>query len=169
MRTVLAFTTALALLVPLSGHAGKSLIAEQIVDIDAPPAKVWAIVKNYDALPTWHPAFKGDVIKSGQNNTVGAVRTLTLGSGESFDEELLCFSDKRMTFRYRIVGDSPFPLAKYVSSMTVGKTKDGKARIVWQGRFENKPGSGKTDGEVLQLIDGAYKSGLDNVKKLAEQ
>jgi ligand-binding SRPBCC domain-containing protein len=169
MRKILAFAAALTLLAPFGACAGKGLMSEQSMEINAPPAKVWAIVKDYDALQKWHPAFKGDVIKSGQNNTKGAVRTLTLGSGESFDEELLSYSEKKMTFRYKIIGDSPFPVVKYVSSMSVGKAKGGKTRIVWQGKYENKPGSGKTDQEVVEMLDGAYKAGLENVKKLAEQ
>jgi hypothetical protein len=41
--------------------------------------------------------------------------------------------------------------------------------VIWQGTFNNKPGSGKSDEEVVEMLNGAYKAGLDNVKTLAEQ
>jgi hypothetical protein len=169
MKRLLGLALCLSLVSPLVVQAAGKLKSEQSVDIKASPDKVWALVKDFDALPKWHPAFKNDVIKSGTNDTKGAIRTLTLGSGESFDEELLDFNDKKKMFRYRIVGDSPFPLTDYVSSMRVTKGKDGGSKLTWIGKFKGKPGSGKTDAEVVEIINGAYKAGLDNVKKLAEQ
>jgi len=97
------------------------------------------------------------------------VRTLTLGSGESFDEELLKFDDKKMLFHYRIVGDSPFPLTNYTSTMQVKNGKHGMTKVIWQGKFKGKPDSGKTDAEVIDIINGAYKAGLDNLKTMAEK
>lgn len=167
MRKILAFGLAVVLLSPFVATA-KELTAKQSVEINAAPAAVWAIVKDFDSLHKWHPAFKNDVIKSGTNNTKGAMRTLTLGSGESFDEELLKFNDKKMSYKYRIVGDSPFPLTDYSSTMSV-KGKGDKSTLTWIGKFKGKKGSGKTDAEVVEMINGAYKAGLDNAKKMAEQ
>jgi len=158
-----------AVLLPCAAHAEKPLIAQQSVEIKATAKQVWAMVRNYDGLHKWHPAFKDDVIKSGRNNTKGAVRTLTLDSGESFDEQLLAFDDKKMLFKYKIIGDSPFPIANYYSTIHVTKGKRGGAKVIWQGTFNNKPGSGKTDDEVVEMLNGAYKAGLDNLKTLAEQ
>src|SRR5262245_14267959 len=165
MHLLLALAMALALAAPLATHAD---IAQQSVEIKASPQTVWDVVKDYDGLAKWHPAFKGDVIKSGRNNTKGAVRTLTLEDGASFDEELLKFDDKKMFFRYRIVGDSPFPITHYISTLSVKKGKGGTTKVIWQGKFDNKPGSGKTDQEVVEMINGAYRAGLDNLKKLIE-
>lgn len=158
-----------ALLLPIVANAEKALIAQQSVEVKANPKVVWAIVKHFDGLHKWHPGFKDDVIKSGKNNTKGAMRTLTLSSGESFDEQLLAFDDKKMLFKYKIVGDSPFPITNYFSTMHVTRGKRGGSKIIWQGTFNNKPGSGKSDEEVVEMLNGAYKAGLDNVKTLAEQ
>jgi len=157
------------LLLPCAANADKGLIAQQSVEVKASPKKVWTLVKNFDGLHKWHPAFKDDVIKSGKNNVKGAMRTLTLGSGESFDEQLLAFDDKKMLYKYKIVGDSPFPVVNYYSTMHVTKGKSGGAKLIWQGTFNNKPGSGKSDEEVVEMLNGAYKAGLDNVKTIAEQ
>jgi len=168
MHRILAVGLALALGLPLVAHADKQLIAQQSIEIKGSPKAVWELVKNFDGLAKWHPAFQGDVIKSGKNNTKGAMRTLTLGTGESFDEQLLKFDDSKMFFRYRIVGDSPFPITHYVSTMSVKKGKGGMTKVIWQGKFNNKPDSGKTDDEVVEMINGAYKAGLENVKQIIE-
>ena len=168
MKSILALGFAFMLLTPFVVRAEQDLIAQQSVEIKGSRKAVWALVKDFDSLEKWHPAFKDDVIKSGKNNTKGAMRTLTLDSGESFDEELLKYDDKRMFYRYRIVGDSPFPISNYVSTMHVTKGRNGTTKVIWQGKFNNKPDSGKTDQEVVDMLNGAYRSGLDNVKKLAE-
>ena len=169
MNKILILGLAAILLSPANLRAEKDLIAQQSVEIKARQKAVWLLVKNFDGLPRWHPAFKNDVIKSGKNNTKGAIRTLTLDSGESFDEQLLKFDDKKMFFRYRIVGDSPLPITDYVSTLSVAKGRHAMTKVIWQGKFKNKAGSGKTDAEVVEMINGAYKAGLDNVKQLAGQ
>jgi mxaD protein len=168
MNKIVTLFLALVLALPLVAHADKQLIAQQSIEIKGSPKAVWDIVKNFDGLAKWHPAFKGDVIKSGKNNVKGAVRILTLGSGESFDEQLLKFDDSKMFFRYRIIGDSPFPITHYVSTMSVKKSKGSMTKVIWQGKFNNKPDSGKSDDEVVEMINGAYKSGLENLKQLIE-
>ena len=168
MNKILAVCLGVVLALPFVAHADKQLIAQQSIEIKGSAKAVWDFVKNFDGLAKWHPAFKGDVIKSGKNNTKGAVRTLTLGSGESFDEQLLKFDDGKMFFRYRIIGDSPFPITHYVSTMNVKKSKGAMTKVIWQGKFNSKPDSGKTDDEAVEMINGAYKAGLDNLKQLIE-
>ncbi len=40
--------------------------------------------------------------------------------------------------------------------------------MIWQGKFNNKADSGKTDDEVVEMINGVYKAGLENLKQLIE-
>lgn len=168
MNKILALGLAVVLVWPFVASADKQLIAQQSIEIRGSPKAVWDIVRNFDGLAKWHPAFKDDVIKSGRNNIKGAIRTLTLGSGESFDEQLLKFDDSKMFFRYRIIGDSPFPITHYVSTISVKKSKGAMTKVIWQGKFNNKADSAKTDDEVVEMINGAYKGGLENLKQLIE-
>jgi mxaD protein len=169
MKKILTLGLACLLLSALPGRADTDLMAQHSVEIKASPKAVWALVRDFNGLHKWHPGFKNDVIKAGRNNTRGAVRTLTLGSGESFDEELLKFDDSKMFLRYRIVGDSPFPITHYVSTLHVRKGKGGITKVIWQGKFKNKPEAGKSDAEVVEMLNGAYQAGLDNLKALAEK
>jgi polyketide cyclase/dehydrase/lipid transport protein len=168
MNKTLALGLAIVLALPFTAFADKQLIAQQSIEIKGSPQAVWDLVKNFDALAKWHPAFQSDVIKSGKNNTKGAMRTLTLSSGESFDEQLLKFDDARMFFRYRIVGDSPLPITHYVSTLSVKKSKGAMTKVIWQGKFDNKPDSGKSDDEVVDMINGVYKTGLEHLKEQIE-
>ena len=90
----------------LSGYAMAAapwLHASDTLTIDAPASKVWATVKDFNALNTWHPAVASDEIVEGTNNKVGAVRLLTLKPGGTIKEKLLAFDDKGRTFKYAIV------------------------------------------------------------------
>jgi Polyketide cyclase / dehydrase and lipid transport len=169
---------AAALLLALPGMALAAkpgyLHVKESVDINATPAKVWSLVKNWNGLHKWHPAFSNTEIKSGENNKIGSFRTLTMADGGAkFDEELLGFNDKKKLYSYRIVGDSPLPVADYSSSIQVkaGKAK-GTSVLVWKGKFKRKvadnPPAGQDDAGAKKTIIGAYQAGLQNVKKLAE-
>jgi mxaD protein len=149
------------------------LHVKESVEINASPAKVWSLVKDWNGLHKWHPAFSNTEIKSGENNKVGSLRTLTMTDGAQFDEELLGFNAKKMLYSYQILGDSPLPVADYSSSIQVksGKVK-GTSVLVWKGKFKRKvadnPPAGQDDTGVKKVIIGAYQAGLQNVKKLAE-
>ena len=87
------------------------LQVNESVEINASPAKVWSLVKNWNGLHKWHPAFSNTEIKSGENNKRGSVRTLTMADGGAkFDEELDGFSEKKQKYSYRIISDSPLPV-----------------------------------------------------------
>jgi len=170
---------AAGLLVALPGMAWAAkpgyLHVNESVEINAPPAKVWSLVKDWNGLHKWHPAFSNTEIKSGANNKVGAVRTLTLADGGAqFDEELDGFSDKKRKYSYRIITDSPLPVSDYSSTILVKSVKGdkGKSVLVWKGKFKRKvadnPPAGQDDAGAKKTIIGAYQAGLQNVKKLAE-
>jgi mxaD protein len=152
------------------------LHVNESVAINASPAKVWSLVKDWNGLHKWHPAFSNAEIKSGENNKVGAVRTLTMADGGAkFDEELDGFSDKKRKYSYRIISDSPLPVVDYFSTIQVKSSKakgKGTTVLVWTGKFKRKvadnPPAGQDDASVKKAIIGAYQAGLQNVKKLAE-
>jgi mxaD protein len=165
-------TAAIALALALAGcgsmdhKATSGLTSNKSVDINAAPSAVWNIVKDFDGLNKWHPAFSADVLQKGTNGQVGAVRAITLKDGPTFTEELTAYNDAKMMYSYKII-ESPLPIDQYKSTMTVTPKGNG-TMLTWVGNFITKAGSGKTDAETLGLIDGAYQAGLDNVKKMAE-
>lgn len=150
----------------------KKLTVSESVTINAPAAKVWEKVHNFNDLGAWHPAVAKTEITSGTNNKKGAVRQLTLQDGGKINEKLLAFSDKHMTFKYTII-DGVLPVSNYVSSITVKADGANKSTVVWHGDFKRKdlnsnPAKDQDDETATKTITGVYRGGLDNLKKISE-
>lgn len=151
----------------------KTLHVEQTVEIKAPVSKIWAAIKNFDSLPSWHPAFAKDEIVKGTNNQAGAVRQLTVKDGPTFTERLLKFSSKEHTFHYMIIDPSPLPIVHYRSSVSVKAGAEGSSVVTWSGAFKRKnasdnPPDAESDAGVTKFITGVYQGGLENLKKMME-
>ena len=143
----------------------KALSAHEAVTINAPAAKVWSKVSNFNDLGAWHPAIKSTEIVSGMNNKVGAVRLLTLQDGGTIKEKLLAYKAKSKTFQYAIL-EGVLPVSDYVSSLTVKADGKDKSVVVWDGSFKHKDGS--DDATAVKTMTSVYRGGLDNLKKISE-
>jgi mxaD protein len=165
----------IGILVLDSGYAlaaAPVLHASDTVTIDASAYKVWHTAKNFNALNTWHPGVASDVIVEGTNNTVGAVRVLTLKGGGMVKERLLAIDDKGHSFKYAIV-ESVLPFSDYTSTFVVKSLGKGKSSVTWSGRFKRKntgdnPGENENDKAAVGAANSIYSSGLDSLKKIVE-
>lgn len=173
MKTITAMVFAISLLASgFSVAAAPQLHVKKTITIAAPADKVWEAVKNFNGLNTWHPAIASDEIVSGTNNTVGAVRLLTLKGGGTVKEKLLGFDEAGHRFRYAII-ESVLPLSHYMSSFVVTSTGNDKTLVTWSGRFKRKnlgdaPADNENDKAAVDTVSGVYQSGLDNLKKMVE-
>ena len=150
----------------------KSLTVHEEVTINAPAAKVWAKISNFNDLGAWHPAVKTTEIIKGKNNKVGAQRLLTLQDGGTIKEKLLGYNAKAKTFKYSIV-ESVLPVTSYVSSVTVKSLGKDQSVVVWKGTFKRKdtsatPAEGQDDATAEKVITSVYRGGLDNLKEISE-
>jgi mxaD protein len=148
------------------------LHTSKTVSINAAADKVWSTVKDFNGLNTWHPAVEKDEIVEGKNNTVGAVRLLTLKGGGTIKEKLLAYNPASHSFSYSIV-EGVLPVSSYKSSFTVTSTGNGQSSVTWSGRFKRKnvgdnPADTENDKTAVDTINGVYQSGLDNLKKMLE-
>ena len=166
--------TLLGLIVSCAASANNRslLVVSEVIGINAPPAKIWNLVKPFDSVPRWHPAFASAEIVAGRDGKVGAVRALTFKDGPTFTEELLAFNDQSMAFTYNIV-ESPLPIDRYVSTMSVKPDGRGGSIVTWVGVFSRKNPrdqvpDAENDAALIGLITGAYQAGLQNLKKLME-
>jgi mxaD protein len=173
MKIITAFAFAASLLASgLSSAAAARLHVTQTIAIDASAAKVWKTAKDFDSLNTWHPAVAKDTIVEGTNNTVGAVRLLTLQDGGTIKEKLLSYDAAHHKFKYAIL-EGVIPVSNYTSTFVVASAGKGKATVTWSGRFQRKnladnPADNENDKTATDTITGVYKSGLDNLKKVVE-
>lgn len=142
------------------------------VTIDAAPDAVWAKIKDFNGLNTWHPAVEKDEIVSGKNNEVGAVRLLTLKGGGNIKEKLLAYDATHYSFKYAIL-EGVLPVSDYTSTVTVTSAGKGKSKVTWSGVFKrkdtsDKPAKDADDATAAKTMSGVYQGGLDNLKKMAE-
>lgn len=150
----------------------KNLKVREEVSINAPSAKVWEKVSNFNDLGAWHPAVKTTEIVSGENNRVGAERLLTLQDGGTIKEKLLKYNAKAKTFKYSII-EGVLPVSSYVSSVTVKEVSKDKSLVIWEGTFKRKdvstsPAEGQDDATAVKVMTSVYRGGLDNLKKISE-
>lgn len=152
--------------------ATETLKVKEEVVINAPAAKVWNKVSNFNDLGAWHPAVKKTEIISGTNNKKGAERLLTLQDDGTIKEKLLSYNATKMTFQYSII-EGVLPVSHYKSTVSVKSQGDNKTLVVWQGTFKRKdlsatPAAGQDDETAVKTITSVYRGGLDNLKKISE-
>jgi len=151
-----------------SAAAQGILNSHESIEIKASIWKVWDTVQNFDSLDKWHPMFSSDVIKSGGNNEVGTIRTMTVKDGPSFDEELLSFDALDKKFTYRLIDPVPLPVADYVGSFQVSEGRRGYTLVEWNSAYRNNSDGKMKDEEVIGFINGALRAGLENLKVMLE-
>ncbi len=160
-------------ILPLSAmaHGPSPQKVEKTVTIKAPPAKVWALVKDFGNMQAWHPAIASDKLEKKGDETF---RTLTLKSGGEIYEKLRSADDAAMKLKYEIVSGVA-PVADYNSFMTVTAGPGaGESTVTWVGRFYrtyklNPPiPAGQDDETAVKFVTGVYDDGLAGLKKAAE-
>lgn len=162
-----------ALILPLAAHAhGPSpQKVEETVTIDAPPAKVWALVGDFNGMPKWHPAVKASSVENKDGTTY---RTLTLKDGGTILEHLKLKDDASMKLKYDM-DKGPLPVSDYYAILTVEKgANPNQSKVTWLARFYrvyklNPPiPPGQDDESAISAVEGVVKPGLENLKKVAE-
>jgi hypothetical protein len=137
--------------------------------IDAPAEVVWAYVRDFNALPKWHPAIATSEIEGGlSSDRVGCVRRFTRRSdGGLLREQLLALSDVDRTFTYNIL-ISPMPVANYVATMRFTPiTAGNKTFAEWWAEFDVT--SGPEQVTVTDIGDNVFVAGFASIgSKLAK-
>jgi len=132
--------------------------------IDAPAAKVWAKVRDFNALPRWVPAVRESRIENGEPaDKVGCVRDFYLQNGDHLRERLLGLSDYDMFCTYSIL-ESPMPLTDYIATLRLTPVTDGdKTFVEWTAEFECAPEM------AADLVSGigtnVFQAGFDSLKR----
>jgi mxaD protein len=155
-----------------SGGDAPVLTVEKSIDINKPASVVWDVVKDFDALNRWHPAVAKDEIVEGKNNTVGAVRVLTLGDGGTIKEKLLAHDANGRSMKYSIL-EGVLPVSSYESTITVEENGANASKVTWTGNFKRKdtsatPAKDADDATAKSTMESVYQAGLDNLKKMVE-
>lgn len=105
--------------------------------IDAPAAAVWALIRDFNGLPKWHPAIAESRIESNwPADRVGCIRNFRLKDGGAIREQLLGLSDYDYQCVYSIL-ESPMGVQNYVATLKLTPVSDGNRTFAeWSAEFD---------------------------------
>lgn len=171
----------LTCLLPLMAHAhgpsGQKVV--KVFEVNAAPAKVWVLLKDFGAIGKWHPDVTNVKVIDKKNEETGDVlkhRIVNLKNGRGFEEDLRAIDDEMMKMDYKLVeGDNSTILVYgYRSVVTVEQgASDNQSKVTLTARFYNKsnsleqyPGLGnKEANEEINALYNAAETGLQNYFK----
>jgi len=132
--------------------------------LDAPIETVWAAIRDFNGLPSWHPAITRSEIEDGlDSDVVGCVRRFWLADGAMVRERLLSFDDRFTTFSYNF--ETPaFPVKNYVARVRLlPVTREDRTFAEWEASFDEAP---EDAGKYMEIVSKAvFQGGWDALKK----
>lgn len=132
--------------------------------IDAPAARVWERVRDFNGLPRWHPRIRDSRIEDAlPSDKVGCIRNFNLQNGDNIREQLLGLSDYDLFCTYAIL-ESPMPLTDYVATLRLTPVTEGdRCFIEWSAEFSCDPTD--EDGLVAGIGGNVFQGGFDALKR----
>lgn len=108
--------------------------------IDAPVEDVWKVIRDFNALPSWHPRMVESHIEDGlAADKIGCVRNFKLVSGATLREKLTDFSDADYRVSYSIL-ETPQPLTNHKATLQLRRVTDGNRTYAeWSASFDAAP------------------------------
>ena len=132
--------------------------------IDASADTVWSRIRDFNALPQWHPLIADSRIENNEaSDRVGCVRHFHTRDGGMIREKLLALSDYDFTCTYEIL-ESPMGVSDYVATLKLTPITDGgRSFAEWSAEFECAP---EREAELTQSIgQGVFQAGFDALKR----
>lgn len=169
-----------------NAHGPSRVKVEESIVINAAPADVWAIIKDFGNIHSWLPVVEKTVAEGG--NKKGATRKLTLKNGGVVKEKLKSFKADKMSFSYKITEMSTektidhagekvevkvLPVSNYKAWMEVEADGDSASKVTWKAKFyrgymNNNPPPELNEDAAKGAVTKFFKDGLSNLKKKIE-
>lgn len=108
--------------------------------IPAPAASVWAVIRDFNALPAWTPFVAESRIEQHMlSDQIGCIRSFTLKDGGRIRERLLALSDYDLSCTYSML-ESPMGVENYIATLSLTPITDGNRTFAaWQAEFDCAP------------------------------
>lgn len=132
--------------------------------IDAPVERIWALIRDFNALPKWHPAIRDSRIEQRHPpDKVGCIRNFNLRDGGNIREQLLALSDYDYACTYSIL-ESPMGVSNYIATLKLTPITDGDRTFAeWSAEFDCAPERERQLAE--QIGQGVFQGGFDALKE----
>ncbi len=127
--------------------------------IDASADTVWQVIRDFNALPDWHPLIASSRIEEGRSgDQVGCVRAFELKDGARLREQLMGLSDYDYCCTYSIV-ESEMGVSNYIATLKLTPITDGNRTFAeWSASFDCPP---EAESDLVSTIgEGVFASGL---------
>jgi hypothetical protein len=131
--------------------------------IDSSAQAVWARIRDFNALPQWHPIISDSRIEDRMaSDQVGCVRNFHTKEGGLIRERLLALSDYDYTCVYSIL-ESPMGVTNYIATLKLTPVTDGdRCFAEWTAEFDCAAGR---EAELTQTIgQDVFQVGFDALK-----
>lgn len=158
---------------PGLAHGPTPQKAEEKITIAAPPAKVWAAIKDF-ADVSWNPGITKTEATGGNDPAAGASRTITLKNGKVLVEGLDEYIADSMSYGYRLSTENleALPVSFYSATIAVTPSGDG-SEVTWIGRFYrgdtgNFPPENLNDEAAVKAMTEFLQEGLAGIKAKVE-
>lgn len=132
--------------------------------IDAPAARIWELVRDFNGLPNWHPLIADSRIEGNQpSDKVGCIRNFNLKGGGNIREQLLSLSDYDYSCSYAILV-SPMGVENYMAALKLTPITDGDRSFAeWSAEFEC---AAEREGELARLVgQDVFQGGFNALKQ----
>ena len=132
--------------------------------IDASADNVWSRIRDFNAMPQWHPLIADSRIENSQpSDRVGCIRQFSLRDGGMIRERLLALSDYEYSCTYEIL-ESPMEVENYTATLKLTPVTDGaRCFAEWSAEFDCAPGR---ERELTDSIGGGvFQGGFDALKR----
>jgi hypothetical protein len=131
--------------------------------IPAPAKSVWALVRDFNAMPEWNATIRSSRIESGPADRIGCRRVLTFEDGSVWTHTLTQLSDAEMTIAYAIVGTpdaTKIPMHDYRAVIRLEPVTDGDlCFIAWRATLETE-----LETAVRERAQAVFQAGFDGLK-----
>jgi hypothetical protein len=132
--------------------------------IEAPPDTVWSRIRDFNALPQWHPGIADSRIENGEPaDKVGCIRHFHTRDGGMIRERLLALSDYDYSCTYSIL-ESPMGVENYIATLKLTPVTDGGRTFAeWSAEFDCDE---RRERELSEQIGtGVFQGGFDALKR----
>lgn len=136
--------------------------------INAPVGTVWERVRDFNALPLWHPSILESRIENDEpSDRVGCIRSFKLRDGSAIREQLLGLSDFDLFCTYSIL-ESPMAVENYVATLRLTPVTDGDRSFAeWSAEFDCEP---EREAELVEgIASNVFQGGFDALKQHFER
>ena len=136
--------------------------------LKTPVEPVWALIRDFNGLPSWAPNIGKSKIEAGLDaDVVGCVRSIYTKAGDHIRERLLALDDASYSFTYNFERPA-FPVRNYIATVRLFPvTHSNETFAEWSANFDEAPGD---EGKFEKIISkDVFAANWKNLAKIIKE